>query len=220
MGYALANDVTFCVVDDQIVFLSLGADRYHALPRGARDVFARLIDTQEPTAEDSRILNGLVANNVLVATHAKTSISNKVTLYIPPVRDAMEPVSNWRSIFAVPTTVLHLAWTAYHLRNGRLLNLVRLIELRKSEPSRRPTASIESVLSCFRSAALIMSPRDQCLQWSISTALRLLGHGHSPTLVFGVAMYPFRAHCWVQNGDRVLNDSVENVRQFEPILVI
>jgi len=220
MGYALANDVTFCVVDDQIVFLNLGADRYHALPRSARDVFARLIDTQETTAEDSRILDRLVANNVLVATDAKTSISSKVASHIAPTRDAMEPRSNWRSIVAIPTTVSHLIWTAYHLRNGRLLNLVRLIELRKRKLSRQPTVCIDSVLSSFRSAALVISPRDQCLQWSISTALRLLGHGHSPVLVFGVAMHPFRAHCWVQDGDRVLNDSVENVRQFEPILVI
>jgi len=220
MGYALANDVTFCVVDDQIVFLSLSADRYHALPRSGRDVFARLIDKQEPTTDDCRILDRLVANELLVATDAKTSISSKVASYVEPMRDATDLRGDWRSLVAVPTTISYLIRTAYHLRNGQLLNLVRFIELRKSKSSRLPTAGMDSVLSSFRYAALIMSPRDKCLQWSISTALRLLWHGHSPTLVFGVAMYPFRAHCWVQDGDRVLNDSIENVRQFEPILVI
>jgi hypothetical protein len=41
-----------------------------------------------------------------------------------------------------------------------------------------------------------------------------------PGWVFGVMTKPFGAHCWIQAGDVVLNDVPENVRRFEPILVV
>ena len=31
---------------------------------------------------------------------------------------------------------------------------------------------------------------------------------------------PFSAHCWVQQGDVVLNDTIENVRPFTPIMAV
>ena len=37
--------------------------------------------------------------------------------------------------------------------------------------------------------------------------------------VFAVKGAPFAAHCWIQLGDIVLNDSVENVRAYTPIMV-
>ena len=46
--------------------------------------------------------------------------------------------------------------------------------------------------------------------------LRLL----SAFLVIGVTASPFGAHAWVQIGDVVLNDSVDRVRRFVPILTI
>jgi hypothetical protein len=43
--------------------------------------------------------------------------------------------------------------------------------------------------------------------------------GIEVNLVVGVAI-PFAAHCWVQHADMVLNDSVDIVSRYEPILVI
>ena len=45
-------------------------------------------------------------------------------------------------------------------------------------------------------------------------------YGFYPALVFGVIAEPFRAHCWLQEGDTVLNDSVERVLAYTPILCI
>jgi hypothetical protein len=39
----------------------------------------------------------------------------------------------------------------------------------------------------------------------------------NPSLVFGVRMNPFRAHCWVQLGGQVLIGDFEQVRLFTPI---
>jgi hypothetical protein len=39
-------------------------------------------------------------------------------------------------------------------------------------------------------------------------------------VVLGVKQGPFGAHCWVQHGSEILNDSVEEVLRYRPILVI
>jgi hypothetical protein len=44
--------------------------------------------------------------------------------------------------------------------------------------------------------------------------------GRDATWVFGVRTYPFRAHCWVQVGDMLLNDAVERVCAYTPILAV
>lgn len=46
---------------------------------------------------------------------------------------------------------------------------------------------------------------------------RLAGHTH---WVFGVSTWPFSAHCWVQSGEVVLNDRLQRVRRFTPILAV
>jgi hypothetical protein len=35
-----------------------------------------------------------------------------------------------------------------------------------------------------------------------------------------VKLEPFGAHCWIQDDDTVLNDTVEVVRQYTPVLVV
>jgi hypothetical protein len=37
--------------------------------------------------------------------------------------------------------------------------------------------------------------------------------------VMGVSGRPFAAHCWVQVGDRVVNDTLDHVILFTPILI-
>jgi hypothetical protein len=41
-----------------------------------------------------------------------------------------------------------------------------------------------------------------------------------PDWVFGVNADPFEAHCWVQAGNVVLNDTVAWVSGFTPIMVV
>jgi hypothetical protein len=41
-----------------------------------------------------------------------------------------------------------------------------------------------------------------------------------PHVVFGVVADPFQAHCWVQEGSTILNDDLERVRRYKPILSV
>jgi hypothetical protein len=64
-------------------------------------------------------------------------------------------------------------------------------------------------------------PRDGvCLMRSLQQRLYLSRLGHSAAWVFGVRTWPFEAHCWLQVGDMVLDDTVEHVSGFSPIMVV
>ncbi len=72
----------------------------------------------------------------------------------------------------------------------------------------------------FAQARLLRTAADRCLPRSIALAICLAATGTRATLVIGVQLPPFAAHSWVQFGDMVVNDSAEEARRFEPILVI
>lgn len=44
--------------------------------------------------------------------------------------------------------------------------------------------------------------------------------GHDATWVFGVRTWPFQAHCWLQSEDTVLDDLLDRVLPFTPILAV
>jgi hypothetical protein len=64
-------------------------------------------------------------------------------------------------------------------------------------------------------------PRDYlCLFDSLAFLEFLSAYGLFPTWVFAVTSDPFTAHCWVQQGDVVLNDSVERASGYVPIMTV
>ena len=67
---------------------------------------------------------------------------------------------------------------------------------------------------------LLRTAADRCLSRSIALALCLARHHCRANVILGVKLAPFAAHCWAQHGDAVLNDELEEVRRYQPILVL
>jgi hypothetical protein len=59
-----------------------------------------------------------------------------------------------------------------------------------------------------------------CLFDSLALLEFLAGCRVFPHVVFGVVADPFQAHCWVQEGSTILNDDLERVRRYKPILSV
>jgi transglutaminase superfamily protein len=62
--------------------------------------------------------------------------------------------------------------------------------------------------------------RDACLFDALSLSEFLAGYGVYPRWVFGVQSRPFAAHCWLQLDGVVLNDTVDHVKRYTPIMVV
>jgi hypothetical protein len=111
------------------------------------------------------------------------------------------------------------------LRRRDLLRLLRGIEAAKARsgsiPAPEAGVNVGILTRAFdRLRVWCYSAEDACLKDSLVLAYFLLSRGALPTFVMGIRTKPFGAHAWVQSGDVVLNDSVENVQRYTPIVVI
>ena len=62
--------------------------------------------------------------------------------------------------------------------------------------------------------------KDECLFDALALSEFLSGYRVFPQWIFGVQARPFAAHCWLQLGNTVLNDTVEHVRRYAPIMAV
>ncbi len=76
------------------------------------------------------------------------------------------------------------------------------------------------VTAFARLRPLFYTLRAACLLDSLTLLHFLSAEGIHPDWVFGVKTEPFDAHCWVQQGEMLLNDLPDRVRQYSPILVV
>jgi hypothetical protein len=60
----------------------------------------------------------------------------------------------------------------------------------------------------------------KCLIRSFMLLRLLRRHGFDARWVFAVRTWPFEAHCWLQAGPVVLDDAVERLTAYHPILAV
>src|SRR6185437_1323487 len=105
-----------------------------------------------------------------------------------------------------------------------IARVVRRVERRRARRSGVARYSVErtrSLIEGFRYLKpFIFSARERCLFESLVIIDFLAHHGVFANWVFGVRTAPFAAHCWVQQGEYLLNDSFEHVRSYTPIMSI
>lgn len=216
MGLRLAPHLSFCLVDGQPVFLDLGRDRYFGLSRAAAAGFERLIRSGGDDC-GGEMLAVLLAAGILEPTDSPDT----------PRPVEVDPCDrSFVSNGAPPASRLALlAALAWQIRAGcavRRLPLSMVVE-RLADIQARPRRAhmpAEVIVDAHRRADLWLSPHDRCLAKSVALLAHLRRHGADARLVFGVALRPFAAHCWVQSDGMVLNGDLEEVRLFKPILAI
>ncbi len=209
--------VTYCEVGDRLVFLDAEADRYFCLHPQAEAEFRAIAGSPlDPETQSCRL-----AAAGLFTGGPET----------PPAACAAAPTIG-RSLLDRPPDLAGTTETlaaAAHLQAARLrFNLqgfagaLASLAGTKRRSTARPASADElaSALAGFVAAERMLSVRDRCLSHSWAIARRLLVRGIDANLVLGVRLGPFAAHCWVQHADWVVNDRLDIVRTFTPILVL
>jgi hypothetical protein len=205
--------ITYCVCDDRAVFLDIERDRYFCLPSALNKSFVRtVIHGDAMRSADAERLHALGIGALVPGEHAaRPNASPLPAREIAPSAPAASPL--W-------------AGATHLLVRSRLKRwpFARLIahERRRRQRRFRETSDqkLAGLHAAFQSASLWIGEADQCLARSIAFRMLAFRLGLAPTLVMGVKLDPFAAHCWVQTDDRVANDSLEHVRGFTPILAI
>lgn len=136
---------------------------------------------------------------------------------------AIRPGAPRRAIEALRFT-RSVASAALGLRYRSLLTITKSVAVRRTRLLGPRAESLEAmtpaVAAYDRLRPFILTARAQCLLDSLTLIGFLARSGFAPRWVVGVRTGPFAAHSWVQNGNTVLNDQHEYVRQFRPIHVV
>jgi hypothetical protein len=204
-------------IDNDLVFLDVGRDSYFCWPGNDGRVDLRA-HAAEVVVSDSRVAADLTAAGLLVDHNdpeARRGAPPTPTFSaIPP---AHEP-PQWRDILQAARCLIDL-WFTYARRPFSEI-------LRRSGGAGRaiceasPTPELLALVTRFHRWIPYAPVSAKCLLRSYLLLRLLRRHGHDAAWVFGVATWPFRAHCWLQCGEVVLNDDVDRLTPYVPILVL
>lgn len=208
---ALRPWVHAALVDGEPVLLDARADRYFGLDPELHCAFTRAAAGQAVSGLE---LSELVATGLFEQSE---KIRPFLTAGLPSPVAQLEAS---RKSGVSPFDVLRI-WRLVHqadsgLRMGRLGALL----------AQRSSLERQSPLEPFQFAQQFLAARQfvptmpSCLQDSIALLQWLRNHCSSASLVIGVKLNPFAAHCWVQSDLIVLNDAPDWVQTFTPIFVL
>lgn len=202
-------------VDDDLVFLDLRRDRYQCLPApgAAWDADTQILRLAEPELAAELVRAGLIrardgAPPRAVAALPPRPLETLVPARAEPVRwgDAREAARAWLEFVLI-------------YRGRSLAGLIAAAaRSRPSAPGEAATAN--AVARAFHRWLPYAALPPKCLVRSFLLLRALHRAGCDATWVFGVKTWPFRAHCWLQRDGLVLDDDLEAVRAYAPILAV
>jgi len=222
--YVLSNDLSYCRVGERLVFLDVASDRYFHLPSPMGCSLVAYLDGVEcPTSDISELVErAILVEQVGTAIGSRPSIKGAVRSAVEaslPPRNLR--VSELMEVFAI------VLITRMKLKISTLKSVLdglaadRRIQTAEIKPLEElPEQHLSDAAAVFRRARLYVPIEMRCLLDSIAMARFLLRRRIHAHLVFGIALDPFSAHCWVQADDLVLNDTVGNVTSHTPIRVV
>ncbi len=214
--------LSYCIVDDRPVFLDLRRDRYFLLPSTGEALFGQILAGDvRPDDARARALARTLDLPADWAAVRRGALDRGDA--VPVESDLADVPADETSWWAVCRAIVAQRSAERQLRRNPLLETIDLRRRRKRDgaaPGTENERDERRVVLAFRTSRLIRSSAQKCLAASIAMIDELARVGSFPDLVFGVALAPFAAHCWVQRGAVVLNDRAEHVRAYTPILVI
>lgn len=228
MHYRLRENLSCCDVDGHMIFLDIAQDRYFRLT-GTLEKAMRHFRAQEGVA--STLLEHLTAARILVEA-SDLEASAATTNIQRPSRSAIEQASaiencrlNAAVVFEVMAITLSIHRQLKSCTFKTILDRASAYRGRKvyEHETATPIALEHSLLLAngkFARARRYVPIEPVCLLDSLSLLRFLSRRGMPANIVFGVKPEPFAAHCWVQAGDMVLDETLSDAHAYTPIRVV
>lgn len=237
--YFLCEDAFFCDAGQYFVILDLQGDRYLCIPRKSFGQLFRLLSgatgpfdgsfgsTESPDVCIEKLAEELMRDGILLLEPTRSKPASATAIPAPTISlsDCGQDMQSM-SLVAPCIQFLVSALNAHiKLRYRPIKAVVRQIQARKSGVPRPPLVPSEidrmkRLVRCFQWLRPIFPRKYLCLFDSLALLEFMRLNNFFPMWVFGVRSEPFAAHCWVQLGNVVLNDSLAEVTQYVPIMVI
>jgi len=225
----LAPQIHVAECGPRAVVMDVARDRYFALNPALTEALRDLRAAPGPDEAAARArhpaaLSSLLARGVLIEAAGESGPRPPPA---PPAPPAPPERSAWPTIGPAASAPLGrqaaaLAALATAARLLRRPQLTRTLDGAKARATRRaqPSGELEDLLNSFRQARPWFPATPICRLDALGLFIFLNSCGHPARWTFGVRLEPFQAHCWVQLGDRAVNEAAEGVRQYVPILAV
>jgi hypothetical protein len=232
---SLLDDVYLCVVDGHAVFLDLGKDDYSAVPlqsapegedaHAVGRYLAQELSVHKAELESAGLVSEGAADRNRLADFLSLTHPSDHFLGRDDSRcfgfSTARP--NRPKVEIGDVVGFYLAcWKASRLLKRRHISKIaaRVRRRKDRRPAELRVDELRRQLLIFRRLRP-WYPRSYLCLWDALALLEFLARRRLfPEWVFGVQVEPFGAHCWLQTGDKVLNDDTEYARQFTPIMSV
>lgn len=209
----LAPKVRAARVDTDIVFLDIGADAYLCLP-GASD------DLQLGPGGAVALASAALAETLTQAGLVARDPHGRVEHAIPMIERGLVASTEVLTPAAISLAVQTNRIAARAIAGLPLDQVLALAGPLDPAALQAPTPSLLGASAAFARMAPWLPYAGLCLMRSLQQRLFLGRRGHAAAWVFGVRTWPFEAHCWLQAGTVVLDDTPAHAARFTPILVV
>ncbi|KAF1716852.1 hypothetical protein CSC74_08225 [Pseudoxanthomonas yeongjuensis] len=231
MSYQLRKGLSCCEVDGHVIFLDVAQDRYFRLSNTAEPIFRSFLAHEDVSAEQFR---KLVDDGILVEATSGERGDAPIPFIQPPARSALEQsaaTANRRLGVMIFLEVLAIVWSTQRQLSSRAFKTI--IEHTASQRCCRTDVqgadaggsapsedNLVGAATEFSRARRYVPIEPSCLLDSLSLVRFLSRRRLSANIVIGVTLNPFAAHCWVQVGELVLNETLSDANAHTLIRVI
>ena len=243
-SYFLSPHVHVCVAGKQVILLDLERDKYlavahpHPVGRWVRGwppaqavpatPVAAIRDPPAPPApgpENSllarMISQGLLITDPTLGKEAAPVVADPPKVALVEYDVHARPRAGLKHLWNFFRAYSTAQWSLEHRPIKAVVQAARQRKKRAQGVAGPDIATIRGLVTDFvHLRPLFYTAREACLLDSLTLTHFLARYGVFPTWIFGVKTDPFYAHCWVQEGDFVFNDSPDFIKGFSPILVV
>jgi hypothetical protein len=215
MSHVFAPGVSACLADGRLVILNVRADRYLMAPRAVEASLLRLVRGEKDAPGDTALRDRLCTDSLVL--RRASGPPPALCSMEPPVRSLLDDGWDGCGHGRVAIAAARMLATMAELRLRGLTPPLQRLGRRR--PRADDEAAAARIAAAFAELRLAIRPLDRCLPHSVALALAARRHQADVRLVLGVRCYPFAAHAWVQCGSALLNDRLDTVHAYTPILV-
>jgi transglutaminase superfamily protein len=235
--YFLGDQIYCCEFEDGAIILDmrtaayLGIDAQHLFrlracvgnwPKSQR-CDSHKTCTGTPSLE--KLIVDLLARRILTTTPTKTQsldFAHPTTTMTNTEWTAAPRTISATHLLPFFASLLRASWGCRARRLASLVGWIRRHQasIQRDEKSSGRCVDSDLMTSFLRGRIWFYTAHRHCLLDSLVLSVFLTKRMVPCTLIIGVSIKPFAAHAWVQIGECVLNDTVENVLSFTPILAV
>jgi hypothetical protein len=233
-SYFLARDVHLCVQGEGVFFLDVASGKYFGL--GAREAAALATEVcgwplsadRTDTSASSPALQLLVERGLLTRDPALGKPATPL-MRAKPSSSVLDIASESRARMRWRHVWYFLVSYVYAIAALRWIPLRKILERtsrRKAQGTTRTSASLDLedirglMQVCARLRPFVYGRDHTCMLHCLIMTEFFARFGVFPDWVFGVRSSPFRAHCWLEYGGKILTDPRGRVDRMTPIMAV